>query len=223
MLDIEIDEVKSIGNSAFQINIKDEEVSKCVDKYIMAKTVVERLFEKKQVEVKFRGIEKKMEEGALISLWKNGANISGDEFSLYKLSEVFSSFIAGILYHYPALVHFISPHASAYTSWGLDNKDSPLKVMSPARPANKVTHMELTQFDANNYYMAFAAIIAAGMSGIKKQMKLPAPLPVQCDPSLLDEVTKRNQWIRKITINYQDRKENILNSEYGKPIRDLMG
>ena len=85
---------------------------------MIAKMVIRKHFEKKGLITSF--IPKPNEAmgtgaHAHLSLWKcDGknlpSNISGDEFSLYNMSEAFQSFTAGILHHYQALAQFMAPH-----------------------------------------------------------------------------------------------------------------
>ena len=70
-------------------------------------------------------------------------NVTGDEFSMFKMSEAFQAFTAGILHHYPALCHFMAPHhlsmrrlkpssfAGPFICWGNDNKETAIRAVIP--------------------------------------------------------------------------------------------
>ena len=93
-----------------------------------------------------------------------------------------------------------------------------------------VSNIELKTFDHTaNMPLAFAAIIMCGMDGMKRSLKLPAP--VDKDPSKLDDATKRANNIRLLAQSFTERKTfllgtndpNVQPADIGKPVRDLFG
>ena len=75
-------------------------------------------------------------------------------------------------------------------------------------------------------FLAFAAVIACGIDGIKRGLKLPPP--VEKDPVDLDENTKHARHVTLLTQSFQDRKGYLSGQhekafDVGKPIRDLIG
>jgi glutamine synthetase len=116
------------------------------------------------------------------------------------LSETARQFMAGVLEHLPALVALtcasvnsyrrLQPQtwASAYRAWGFDNREAALRVPSPLRGLEaESTNVELKASDSSaNPYLALGGVIAAGLDGIARGLKLPSPVDV--DPgSLSDE------------------------------------
>jgi glutamine synthetase len=116
------------------------------------------------------------------------------------LSETARQFMAGVLEHLPALVALtcasvnsyrrLQPQtwASAYRAWGFDNREAALRVPSPLRGLEaESTNVELKASDSSaNPYLALGGVIAAGLDGIARGLKLPRPVDV--DPgSLSDE------------------------------------
>lgn len=116
------------------------------------------------------------------------------------LSETARQFMAGVLEHLPALVALtcasvnsyrrLQPQmwASAYRAWGFDNREAALRVPSPLRGLEAAsTNVELKASDSSaNPYLALGGVIAAGLDGIERGLKLPSPVAV--DPgSLSDE------------------------------------
>ena len=105
-----------------------------------------------------------------------------------------ASFIAGVLEHLPGLCgltapsfnsyHRIIPHywAGAFTCWGLDNREAPVRVPSLyAGREEASTNAELKAADAScNPYLAVGGLIAAGLDGIERGLE--PPEPVQVDP-----------------------------------------
>lgn len=115
------------------------------------------------------------------------------------LSDVGRSFLAGVLDHLPALLALtcasvnsyrrLQPQmwASAYRTWGPDNREAALRVPSTfwgyeAASAN----VELKACDSScNPYIALGGLIAAGLDGLERRLELPAPVMV--DPFTLEE------------------------------------
>lgn len=149
------------------------------------------------------------------------------------MSEAFNSFIAGVLYHYKALLPLMNTHpnslkrlvpgcwAGSYISWGIDNKETPIRVVAPFGLSGQVTNAEFKSFDGiTNHYLALAGLIACGISGLKQNIKLPKPC--DGDPVLKDEDTRRSMGISPIPTKFSERKAELM-GELGKPIRDMLG
>lgn len=120
------------------------------------------------------------------SLSKDGVNAFYDADDEYQLSETMYSYIAGILVHLPAITALANPivnsykrlvpgyEAPVYIAWSPGNRSAAIRVPSK-RGAS--TRAELRTPDPTaNPYLAFAAMLAAGLDGIKRGLKPPAPV-----------------------------------------------
>ena len=118
------------------------------------------------------------------SLSKDGENAFYDPEAPLQLSEVAMHFIAGVLEHAKSITRVANPtinsykrlvpgyEAPVYVSWSAQNRTALVRVPSPR---GKSTRMELRSPDPTcNPYLTFAAILTAGMDGIKKQLVPPA-------------------------------------------------
>jgi glutamine synthetase len=127
-----------------------------------------------------------------------------DPADRYLLSATGYHFIGGLLAHLPALTALtcgsvnsyrrLAPQmwSSAYTVWGMDNREAAVRICSPMRddPAASV-NLELKPSDSSgNPYLALGAVIQAGLDGIRR--KLDPPEPVNVDPATLSD-TERSQ------------------------------
>jgi glutamine synthetase len=123
------------------------------------------------------------------SLFKNGKNAFFEKEDDYNLSSVAKSYVAGILNHvkefclvtnqwvnsYKRLVP--GYEAPVYISWGRRNRSSLVRIPMYRVGKENATRIELRSPDpACNPYLAFAVMIAAGYDGIKKGLKLGAPI-----------------------------------------------
>lgn len=89
------------------------------------------------------------------------------------------AFLAGILAHYPALAAFTLSQDASYdrvqsglwagsewVAWGTQNRETPIRKISPG-------HWEVKSVDGlANMYLAMAALVAAGLTGLRREMSL---------------------------------------------------
>ncbi|OZM57551.1 type I glutamate--ammonia ligase [Lottiidibacillus patelloidae] len=123
---------------------------------------------------------------ANMSLFKDGENAFYDEKSKDGLSETAMNFIAGIIKHARGFTAIANPtvnsykrlvpgyEAPCYVAWSMQNR-SPLIRIPAARGMS--TRVEVRSVDPSaNPYLAMAALLAAGLDGIKNKMTPPAPV-----------------------------------------------
>ncbi|KAL8154344.1 hypothetical protein V2J09_012104 [Rumex salicifolius] len=140
-----------------------------------------------------------------LSLWSEGVNVflGSKGNSKHGMSKIGQEFMAGVLHHLPAIMAFTAPHpnsydriqpdtwSGAYQCWGEENREAPIRTACPPGiPDGKVSNFEIKSFDGcANPYLGLAAIIAAGIDGLRKQ--LPLPKPVGVNPSDISSKLKR--------------------------------
>jgi glutamine synthetase len=145
------------------------------------------------------------------SLWDNNAqrNLMYDSSGPYSMSPLGLSFIAGILDHLPGLLaltcacynsyHRLQPHfwSSAYTAWGPDNREGAVRVASRYKGNEEGTaNAELKAADLSaNPYLAFGALIAAGLDGVRRNLDPGEPLLI--DPGNFSESERTKRGIRR--------------------------
>ncbi|MDL2246131.1 type I glutamate--ammonia ligase [Methanobrevibacter sp. OttesenSCG-928-K11] len=114
------------------------------------------------------------------SLFKNGENLFSDENSETGLSQEAMYFMGGLLKHAPALTAITNPtvnsykrlvpgyEAPVYRAYGLKNRSALIRV--PAA-RGKSTRIEYRAPDPScNPYLAFAAMLEAGLDGLKNKI-----------------------------------------------------
>jgi glutamine synthetase len=167
------------------------------------------------------------------SLWRNGKNISGDPSQTNGLSIEASAFIAGILDHLPALCaatissknsyRRIRPHfwAGAFRSWGTQNREAAVRVCKN-QEGTRVNRIEYKISDASaNPYIALGCLIAAGLDGLERSLKLPEE--VTLDPGLIPESNRNAKGIDMLPQNLGEsidalRKDKVLLEALGVPL-----
>jgi glutamine synthetase len=120
----------------------------------------------------------------------------------YQLSQTGYHFIGGLLAHLPALTALtcgsvnsyrrLAPQmwSSAYTIYGMDNREAAIRICSPMRddPAATV-NLEIKPSDSSaNPYLALGAVIQAGLDGIRR--KLDPGEAVNIDPATLSDAQR---------------------------------
>ena len=137
--------------------------------------------------------------------------------------------MAGILAHYNALLHFLGPSPNslrrikpekgvgAFKFWGIENREAPIRLIEPLSKGNLVTNFEVKSMDHTaNQYIGLAAIIIAGIEGLKQKLRL--PIPYDSDPSYLSEIERTQLNITELPKSFDERRDAIFSQE-GEPFR----
>jgi glutamine synthetase len=123
------------------------------------------------------------------------------------LSGAGSGFIGGLLEHLSAIMAFTTPSpnsyqrlapgmwSSAYACYGPDNREAAVRLASPVAGAESATaNVELKPMDVTaNPYLALAAVLAAGMDGIERNLDPGEPTTV--DPVTLSDEERASRGI----------------------------
>jgi glutamine synthetase len=146
-----------------------------------------------------------------------------------------SGFVAGILEHLPAVMAFTTPSpnsyqriapgmwASAYVSYGPDNREAAVRLASPVAGAESATaNIELKPVDVTaNPYLALAAVLAAGMDGMERALDPGEPATV--DPATLSEEERASRGIRPFPGSLDEaldalERDDVLVEALGEPL-----
>ncbi len=122
-----------------------------------------------------------------VSLWSSGENLFYDPSEEYGLSRTARYFIGGILEHGRSLSAIVSPTVNSYRrlvpgyeaptllAWGLGNRSTAIRV--PLTRNKGSFRIEYRPPDPLvNPYLAYTALVLAGLDGIKKKIEPPPPL-----------------------------------------------
>jgi len=120
---------------------------------------------------------------------RKGTNIFFDAEDDYNLSPTAYGFIAGQLAHAQALSAIVAPtvnsykrivpgyEAPVYICWAQINRSALIRIPSQTKGKENSTRAELRCPDPScNPYLAFAAMLAAGLDGVEKEMSCPPPV-----------------------------------------------
>jgi len=122
-----------------------------------------------------------------MSLFEDGENAFHDDNDEFDLSDTAHSFLAGILEHAPAICAVTDPtvnsykrlvpgyEAPVYVAWSDRNRSA--LIRKPAARVPAASRIEARFPDPScNPYLAFAALINAGIDGVERDLEAPDPI-----------------------------------------------
>jgi glutamine synthetase len=166
------------------------------------------------------------------SLWRDGRNLFADGTGPYGMTEEGEAFVAGILAELPALVAIGSPSvpsylrlvpqhwAGAFACWGRENREAAVRfVTGMVGTRQSAANTEVKCFDSSaNPYLLAGAVLAAGMAGVERDLRLPEEVTV--DPGGLSDNERAERGIQRLP---QSLEEALGNLEKSEVLRDAMG
>jgi glutamine synthetase len=122
------------------------------------------------------------------SLWKNGRNIFYEAGRYGEISRVAEYYIGGLIHHASSLLAFCAPTTNSYRRL-VPGYEAPINLIYSQRNrsacvripmysgSEKAKRIEFRPPDAScNPYLAFAAMLLAGIDGIEKEIEPPSPI-----------------------------------------------
>jgi glutamine synthetase len=122
------------------------------------------------------------------SLWKNGAPLFYDEIGYAGLSEMARHYIGGLLKHAPALLAWTNPTTNSYRRL-VPGYEAPVNLVYSQRNRSACCRIPITGSNpkakrvefrvpdpSSNPYLAFAAMLMAGIDGIRNKIEPPEPM-----------------------------------------------
>ncbi|MFT4189138.1 MAG: type I glutamate--ammonia ligase [Aeromicrobium sp.] len=122
------------------------------------------------------------------SIWNNGEPLFYDEAGYGGLSDIARYYIGGILKHAPSLLAFTNPSVNSYHRL-VPGFEAPIALVYSARNRSACVRIPITGSNAkakriefrcpdpsSNPYLAFSALLLAGLDGIKNKIEPAAPI-----------------------------------------------
>lgn len=166
------------------------------------------------------------------SFFKNGKNVFYSNKDKYNLSKLAYHFIAGQIKHAKALTAIVAStvnsykrlvpgyEAPCYICWGRINRSALIRIPSSSPDKKTVAaRAELRCPDPYcNPYLALTVMLAAGLDGIKKKMKIPKP--VEENVYQLNHVELKNKEIETLPTSLDNA---LIHLSQDKVIKDALG
>ena len=226
-----------VGHGNLELSVGEDEALAAADRRVMVLEAIRGV-------AHGMGLETTMAPKPYLEAAGNGHHLhvsiyEGDAPVLFDasgaLSRPGSGFVAGILEHLPAIMAFTAPSpnsyqrfapgmwASAYGAYGLDNREAAVRLASPVAGSESATaNIELKPVDVtSNPYLALAAVLAAGMDGIERD--LDPGEPTRVDPATLSDEERASQGIRPLPSSPDEaldalEEDAVLTEAFGEPL-----
>lgn len=175
------------GPGVYEAALRYGDALEVADRAALFKTTLRQLAQRRGVSVTFMAKVDANLPGASghlhQSLWRDGKNAFYDARARYGMSRTMQSYIAGQLDVMQDWTALYSPTVNSYkryvpglwaplvASWGVENRTTAVRVVSPNDP--KAVRVEYRQTAADiNPYIAIAANLGAGLRGIERGLEL---------------------------------------------------
>jgi glutamine synthetase len=166
------------------------------------------------------------------SLWEGGSNLFAGGKGPHGMTEKAEAFVAGVLDELSALVAIgapsvasylrLVPHhwAGAFACWGRENREAAVRfVTGMVGSRETAANTEVKCFDESaNPYLVAGALIAAGLSGIERGLRLPPEVTV--DPGSLSDNEQAALGVRRLPQSVEEAAGHLEKSE---TLREAMG
>ncbi|NTW42091.1 MAG: type I glutamate--ammonia ligase, partial [Cellulomonadaceae bacterium] len=183
-------EVGTAGQA--EINYRFDTLAKSADKVMLFKYVVKNVVHAAGRTATFMPKPLFGDNGSGMhvhqSLWKNGEPLFYDEKGYGGLSDMARWYIGGLLKHAPSLLAFTNPTVNSYHRL-VPGFEAPVNLVYSARNRSACIRVPVTGSNpkakriefrvpdpSSNPYLAFAAMLMAGLDGIKNKIEPPEPV-----------------------------------------------
>ena len=179
------------GRSQFEINLRHSAALDSCDRAFRFRAMVKEMAALDGLLATFMGKPFNGDEGSGFHLHvslvdADGSNAGEDGDGAHGLTKVMCHFIAGVMEHARAMMVFFNPTVNAYrrisaealvptrVCWGHDHRMALVRV---PKERGSSTRLELRLGDGTaNPYLAYAAALAAGLDGVRRELELPEPV-----------------------------------------------
>jgi glutamine synthetase len=183
-------EVGTAGQA--EINYRFDSLAKSADKVMLFKYIIKNVAWQAGKTVTFMPKPLFGDNGSGMhchqSLWKNGEPLFYDERGYGGLSDMARWYIGGLLHHAPSLLAFTNPTVNSYHRL-VPGYEAPVNLVYSARNRSACVRIPVTGSNPKakriefrvpdpscNPYLAFSAMLLAGLDGIKNRIEPPAPV-----------------------------------------------
>jgi len=183
-------EVGTAGQA--EINYRFDELSKSADKVMLFKYVVKNVAHAAGKTATFMPKPLFGDNGSGMhvhqSLWKDGEPLFYDERGYGGLSDTARWYIGGLLRHAPSLLAFTNPTTNSYHRL-VPGYEAPVNLVYSARNRSACVRIPITGSSpkakriefrvpdgSSNPYLAFSAMLMAGVDGIRNRIEPPDPI-----------------------------------------------
>ncbi|MGD0154406.1 MAG: type I glutamate--ammonia ligase [Thermacetogeniaceae bacterium] len=207
-------EVASGGQA--EIDMKFDTLTVMADKCLLYKYIVKNVARRHNKVVTFMPKPLFQDNGSGMhthqSLWKDGTNLFFDANGYALLSKTAKNYAAGLLKHAPALLAFCAPTTNSYKRlvpgfeapvnlvYSMRNRSAAIRI--PTYSANpKARRIEFRPPDCTcNPYLSFAALLMAGLDGVKNNLDPGDPV----DKNIYELPAEEASKIKQVPASFEE-------------------
>ena len=202
-----------------ELNIRYSNALDCADHHSIAKHAVKEIAWQQGYAASFLPKWHKERVGSAThvhqSLWTKSDPAFFDPTNKFGMSELMKNYVAGLINYAEDYTYFLAPYVNSYkrfsrgtfaptkTAWSVDNRTAGFRLCGRNTKSVRI-ECRIGGSDLNPY-LAQAALLAAGIEGIKKKMNLP-------EPTLGDIYD--NEKSSRIPVNLHAATETLRNSTF---------
>lgn len=177
------------GLGQHELNVRYADMLTMADRHVVYKQCLKEVADSMGISLTFMAKFAAESAGSSchihISLWQNGSNaFAGHQaFGPVQCSDVFRWFLGGCIAHAPEVMVFYAPTINSYKrytdgswaptrlAWSYDNRTAGFRVVGSGSSLR--IECRIPGADCNPY-LAFAALLASGLDGLKNKIEPPA-------------------------------------------------
>ena len=177
------------GTGQHELNVRYADAMTMADRHVVYKQCLKEVAIQQSRSVTFMAKVDETKAGSSchvhMSLWKDGANAFAGEDALgpVQCTKTFRSFLAGWIKYAPELTPLLAPTVNSYKryqagswaptrlAWSYDNRTAGFRVVGSG-PSLRI-ECRVPGADCNPY-LAYGALLAAGIAGIEEELEPPA-------------------------------------------------
>jgi glutamine synthetase len=177
------------GPGQEEINVRYADALEMADRHVILKNAIKEIAHAHGKAVTFMAKWRYDLAGSSshihLSLWEEERPLFHDPDAPYGMSELMRAFLAGQIKYARDITYFLAPYVNSYkrfqvgtfaptkTVWSRDNRTAGFRLIGEESKAIRI-ECRLGGADLNPY-LAFAALIAAGLKGIEEKLALEPP------------------------------------------------
>ncbi len=191
-LEVHHHEVATAGQGEFDMRF--DSLTRMADKVMLHKYIIKNMAAKNGLTATFMPKPLFQDNGSgmhtHMSLWRDGTNLFYDEKGYALISQMAKYYIGGLLAHSPALLAFCAPTTNSYRRL-VPGYEAPINLVYSQR--NRSACVRIPMYSTNpktkrveyrppdplaNPYLAFPAMLMAGLDGIRRKIDPGEPVDV---------------------------------------------
>lgn len=204
------------------------------DQHVLARITIRRIADRHGFKTSFAPLvlENAVGNGCHLhfSAWQDDQNLMTGGDRAEGLTRTGEALAAGVLTHLRDLVAVYAPSILSYrrlqpnswsggfTCWGHENREAALRMIKGTIGSrHRAANLELKTVDHTaNPYLAMAMVIASGLDGLARGLKLPQPL--QINPSSLSEAEREANEIYRLPADLGQAIDRLARSDFARQV-----